>query len=233
MIGQSNMAGRGNMCDVEPVDNSRCYMLRMGRWIKMSEPVNPDRVIYLNGRGGSGISLAAQFANEYALKHQEDIGLIPAAFGGTSLSDWQPGEVLYDHAVAIAKLAQRSSDIVGILWHQGEFDANLMKNVNTYYSKFLNMISSLLRDLELSCDTPVIIGELGDYLDRYTDLSLPFYRELNTELRRIAHDTPNVAIASSKGLECKADNLHFNAVSLREFGKRYFTAYEELTKKKP
>ena len=137
MIGQSNMAGRGNLCDVEPIKNPHCYMLRMGKWIQMSEPVNPDRAIYLDGRGGSGISLAAKFADEYANKYGEDVGLIPAAYGGTTLSNWQPGEVLYDHALAIARIAQRSSEIVGILWHQGEFDANLMKNVESYYSKFL------------------------------------------------------------------------------------------------
>ena len=40
MIGQSNMAGRGEFADVEPIRNDLCYMLRMGRWqpgIKQSE----------------------------------------------------------------------------------------------------------------------------------------------------------------------------------------------------
>lgn len=32
MIGQSNMAGRGEFCDVEPISNKQCLMLRMGRW---------------------------------------------------------------------------------------------------------------------------------------------------------------------------------------------------------
>lgn len=32
MIGQSNMAGRGAIKDVEPIKNGKCFMLRMGRW---------------------------------------------------------------------------------------------------------------------------------------------------------------------------------------------------------
>ena len=43
LIGQSNMAGRGTIGDVPPIDNKNCLMLRMGRWQKMSEPINPDR----------------------------------------------------------------------------------------------------------------------------------------------------------------------------------------------
>ena len=46
MIGQSNMAGRGDIGDVEPIHNSNCYMLRMGRWQPMTEPVNTDRAVF-------------------------------------------------------------------------------------------------------------------------------------------------------------------------------------------
>ena len=232
MIGQSNMAGRGDLCDVEPIKNPHCDMLRMGRWIEMSEPVNPDRPVTVNGRGGSGISLAARFADEYAKKYGEDVGLIPAAYGGTSLSDWQPGGILFDHAVAISKIAQRSSRIIGILWHQGEYDANLMKNVSTYRERFINMTDALFHELELAEDTPIIIGGVGDFLDTYTPLSLPLGRELNRELQGIRQYRPNVAFASAEGLTCKNDNIHFDSVSLRIFGKRYFTEYEKLIEKK-
>ena len=43
MLGQSNMAGRGNFGEVEEINNPLCKMLRNGRWQYMSEPVNPDR----------------------------------------------------------------------------------------------------------------------------------------------------------------------------------------------
>ena len=65
LIGQSNMAGRGTIGDVPPIKNKNCLMLRMGRWQKMSEPINPDRSIF-EGSPRSGICLAASFADEMA-----------------------------------------------------------------------------------------------------------------------------------------------------------------------
>ena len=62
MIGQSNMAGRGDFGEVERIDNADCYMLRMGRWQKMSEPINPDRAIF-DVEFHSGINLCASFAS--------------------------------------------------------------------------------------------------------------------------------------------------------------------------
>ena len=36
MIGQSNMAGREYIADVSPIDIDLCFILRMGKWVKMS-----------------------------------------------------------------------------------------------------------------------------------------------------------------------------------------------------
>ena len=63
MIGQSNIAGRGEFGEVEAIENDDCFMLRMGLWEKMSEPINPDAPIYCEDFH-SGISLAASFADE-------------------------------------------------------------------------------------------------------------------------------------------------------------------------
>ena len=61
MIGQSNMAGRGDIADVEPIDNFRCYMLRNGRFIRMREPINTDRPVF--GKGfTSGIPIGLRSA---------------------------------------------------------------------------------------------------------------------------------------------------------------------------
>ena len=72
MIGQSNMAGRGDFEGVEPIRNEMCYMLRMGRCQEMREPVNTDRNIFADCEDiygnsyHSGIGLAPKFADLYA-----------------------------------------------------------------------------------------------------------------------------------------------------------------------
>lgn len=121
------MAGRGDFGEVEEIRNQLCFMLRNGRWQPISEPINPDRQIF--GFFHSGIGLAASFADEYAKYYGEKVGLIPCAEGNTAISEWQPGEILFENAVTQAKLAKRTSEIAGILWHQGGNDSMEIENV--------------------------------------------------------------------------------------------------------
>ena len=112
LIGQSNMAGRGYINEVPAIVNEGILMLRNGRWQMMAEPIHFDRP-------GAGIGMAISFAAGFRADHPEvQVGLIPCADGGTSLDDWAVGGLLFEHAMAQAKLAQRSSIIKGILWHQ-------------------------------------------------------------------------------------------------------------------
>lgn len=222
MIGQSNMAGRGDLGQVKPIRNPLCYMLRMGRWQPMCEPVNPDRGIF-EGRFRSGISLAASFADSYARHFQAPAGLIPCADGGTSISQWMPGELLYDHAVMQTRLAQRTSKLKAILWHQGESDCLSDETVEAYRQRCLTVITQLRKDLNAE-DVPVILGELPWQLTEKVHTQ-GREQKINAILRQLSQEIPNCAIASSHGLSMKPDGLHFDAEACREFGKRYFEAY--------
>ena len=61
------------------------------------------------------------------------------ADGGTTLARWQPGEILYDHAVFLARLGMRSGELAGILWHQGESDSDTEENARSYGERFEKM----------------------------------------------------------------------------------------------
>ena len=225
MIGQSNMAGRGDIADVPPIRNPLCHMLRMGRWQKMSEPINPDRAIF-EWRYRSGVGLAASFADEVANRDGEKVGLIPCADGGTMLSQWMPGELLYDHAVMQTRLAMRTSRLSGILWHQGESDCRGDFSAEQYKEDFIKMITSLKKDVGVT-DIPVIIGELShSYGEQHGMGELP--EILNGVFYEIAKELPNCSVVSSEGLNMKADGLHFDSASLRIFGRRYANAYFDL-----
>ena len=109
LVGQSNMAGRGDLTPENTITAPDCFMLRMGRWQPMSEPINVDRAVAEGAVPRSGANLAASFAAQLQKETGAKIGLIPCADGGTRISQWQPGEVLFDHAVFQAKLAMRTS----------------------------------------------------------------------------------------------------------------------------
>lgn len=226
LIGQSNMAGRGDFGEVPEIINEKCFMLRNGRWQPMSEPINPDRSVFPVGelKIHSGVGLAASFADAWAKEFNEDVGLIPCADGGTMIREWQPGEALYTNAVMQTRLALRESVLAGILWHQGESDSGSMENVALYRKSFLNMLVSLKKDIGVT-DVPLIIGELGDFVKYYKAGKYAFSDEMNKVLHALSEELPDCGIASAKGLECRADNIHFNSASYRELGLRYFREY--------
>jgi hypothetical protein len=221
MLGQSNMAGRGRPGDVPPIENENLFMLRNGKWWPLSEPVNYDRPF-------AGTGLAASFVNAYAEKFGGEAGLIPCADGGSSLDDWSIGGPLYDHAVFQTNLAQRISVVKGILWHQGEADSEVEEKAQTYIPRFLKIINALRQDCGIE-KVPVIMGELGAFLEQRPNREIQYFPLVNKALAEIAASQGGFALASADGFVSNGDNLHFDAPSLREFGKRYFQKYLELT----
>ena len=228
MIGQSNMAGRGDFGEVEPINNDRCYMLRMGRWQRMSEPINVDRDV-LNIRFHSGVCLAASFADEVSNYKNCKVGLIPCADGGTSIRQWQPGEILFDHAVMMAKLAMRTSKLGGIIWHQGESDCRGIYEPEKYRERFLRTMTELRKELNAE-HLPLIVGEISENISKDWDAK-DYPVKFNKLLHELAAELPNCKVVATTDLILKDDGIHFNSASLRELGRRYFEKYKEIVER--
>lgn len=219
LIGQSNMAGRGCLTEVHEIDTTRIKVLRNGRWQPMFRPINPDRSV-------SGVNLAESFAEAYAKKYEVDVGLICCADGGTNLEQWQEGELLYDNAVYQAKLAQRTSTIAGVLWHQGE--GNCREGAfDNYKIDFEKIMNALRRDLDLY-DVPFLLGGLGDFLSECEQFPfLKNYPFVNKQLKQVVKDNPMTCFIPADNLTSNSDKLHFDSKGLYEFGLRYFEGYEK------
>ena len=222
LIGQSNMCGRGNVAQAREIDSSKIKVLRNGRWQNFYRPVNPDRAT-------AGVCLAESFAEAYSKKYGVEVGLIPCADGGTSLMRWAVGDLLFDNAVNCARLAQRTSTIVGVLWHQGEAECSV-PSCYSYAERFQPIMDAFRRELGLE-NVPFIIGGLGDFLkDRTCDPFLANYPIVNEQLKLVAERNKLVGFVSAEGLGANKDNLHFNSESLYEFGLRYFEEFERFEK---
>lgn len=222
MIGQSNMAGRGFMNEVPLICNERIQMLRNGRWQMMAEPINYDRPV-------AGVGPAGSFAAMWCMEHEEDkIGLIPCAEGGSSLDDWNVDQTLYQHAVSQTRFALQDTELVGILWHQGENDS-FGGSYQTYYEKLQVIVERLRNDLNAE-KVPFIMGGLGDYLGKSGfGSNCTEYEMVNRELLRFAMEQECTYFATAEGLTPNPDGIHIDAVSQRRFGIRY---YEAFSKKK-
>jgi hypothetical protein len=220
LIGQSNMAGRGFTHEVPPIYNERIMMLRNGRWQMMTEPIHFDRPV-------AGIGLAASFAEAWCMDNEEEkIGLIPCAEGGSSIDEWSLDGTLFRHAINEAKFAMEDSELVGILWHQGESDSQDGK-YKEYYEKILRIINKIRRELSVP-NIPFIIGGLGDYLGTVAfGAGCVEYQFINEELQKYAQGNENCYYVTAKGLTSNPDGIHINAMSQRIFGIRYYEAYRK------
>lgn len=218
MIGQSNMAGRGFINEVPMICNERILMLRNAGWQMMAEPINYDRP-------NAGIGLAGSFAAMWCMEHEgEQIGLIPCAEGGSSLDDWAVDKNLFKNAVIQAGFAIQDSELIGILWHQGESDS-YGGGYQTYYKKLQVIIESLRKELN-AFEVPLIIGGLGDFLGKNGfGLNCTEYELVNEQLLKFAREQENSCFVTAEGLTPNPDGIHMDAVSQRRFGVRYYEAF--------
>ena len=216
MIGQSNMAGRGFLNEVEPIKDERLHMMRNGRWRPLTEPVNFDRPT-------AGICPATSFVYRYIQENPDaEAALIPCADGGTGIDDWQKGMPLYENALFCTRMAMKASTLTGILWHQGEHDS-CAELIDSYEEKFLQFYHDLMADI--GENVPFLMGgvPMAEYSD---DPDRRYYAAiLNKKLLAIAEKTPGIYFVSSKGLECNPDFLHIKAASQRIFGERYYKVF--------
>ncbi|MBP2619183.1 hypothetical protein J2772_004397 [Chryseobacterium jejuense] len=153
--------------------------------------------------------------------------MIPCADGGTSLDDWTISGALFENAVSQAKLAQRTSQIADILWHQGENDCSPEK-AERYGEKFSVIMEALRQELNIP-EVPLVIGGLGNFLSEgIFGQYFASYPLINQALEGFSETHANCYFITAKGLTANADNIHFNAMSQRVLGVRYYSAFRDL-----
>ncbi len=216
LMGQSNMAGRGKIETEDKTPHPRVIMFETNNsWAAAIDPITKDR------KSGLGVGPGLSFGKTMADRNPDvTIGLIPCAVGGTPLKRWQKGGDLYERAVKRAKLAMKDGTLKGVIWHQGESDTGAKTNADTYGTRLAQMIKDLRADLDAP-NLPVVVGELGPFVINRTKDNLPLAKIVDDALKNLSNNIPLTACASSEGLKDGGDNLHFDAASQREFGRRY------------
>lgn len=222
LMGQSNMAGRGQLEKTAAPLHPRILMLtKESRWEPAAEPLHFDKSI-------AGAGLGASFALRMAESAPQDvIGLVPCAVGGTPLSRWQKGEDLYEQALKRIQTAQKNGTVRGILWHQGENDALDVQKAESYGRRLAKMVNDLRQDLG-NRNLPFVAGTLGDFLSDDASGNPYHWRTVNAQLQLLPGLVSGTAIVDAGGLKPKSDGVHFDTPSLRTLGDRYAAAMQQL-----
>lgn len=218
LTGQSNMSGRGKVGPQDKIPNPHVWMLtKAGTWVPAVDPMHFDKP-HIDGVGpGRTFGIAVAKADPSV-----EVGLVPCAFGGTSIEQWHKGGKLYDDAIERAKIAEKHGTFKAILWHQGESDANPRKE-KSYPAKLKKLIAEFRADLNAP-NLPFVAGQLGRFHQKHA----PGTNLFNEQLVEMEKTEPHYTCVSSKGLTDKGYGTHFNAESQREFGRRYAAAYFKL-----
>jgi len=242
-IGQSNMAGRAPITEVEQAEdltdvyllndydkwedaafgNDKYYMTKnvMSGFNRYSTMETTDKQnLY------SPVSVFAQ--NMKAQNPQASIGIISNAVGGTTVNQWQKGNSssYYFETVRRTKEAMKYGTLKGILWHQGEGNA-WEHGVDGYMNSLKTLVADLKTDLGIE-DLPFIVGGISTDMDVQNGTT--YYEQINSILETVQKEIPYTAFVSSQGLHTLGDNLHFDTASQKELGQRYAESMLEILK---
>lgn len=128
----------------------------------------------------------------------------------------------YQRLIEMAKIAQKSGVIKGILLHQGESNTG----DKTWPAQVKKIYDDILADLNMAPNSiPLIAGELVAAEQGGKCASH------NAIIAALPQSIPKALVVSSNGLTALKDGLHFDSAGVREFGKRYAEALLQYLKK--
>jgi hypothetical protein len=237
LIGQSNMEGFGTSYDAA-LDAPQPRVLQFGSrdgmeslWLEAHHPLTSLTA------GVSSIGMGLEFAKTLLASNAHPdvvICLINHAKGTTAIQWWAPGVMdnkqtnpvtglnyyLYDEAVKRVTNAAVYGVVKGVLWHQGEYNANSNSNPspepNLYAQRLQSLVDNLRRDLGVP-GLPFVCGKL---MPGYNFTGDP--ATVEAALADLPNQRFNTDCVDNAGLTPRADQLiHFDAVSQRELGRRY------------
>ncbi|HLG38945.1 MAG TPA: sialate O-acetylesterase [Chitinophagaceae bacterium] len=220
LAGQSNMAGRGIVEPKDTVPDKRILSInKNGELIIAKEPLHwyePER---------TGLDCGYSFGKTLIKNIPANISvlLIPTAIGGSSISQWIGDSLyrnvkLYSNFVSKVEIANQYGIIKGILWHQGESDAN-EKDIPLYRER-LGQLFTKFRSAVGKNDLPILLGELGSFSKDKEHFSL-----INKAIHEYSLQDKNTAVISTGDLKDKGDSLHFNSQGQRKVGERFAKVY--------
>lgn len=234
LMGQSNMKGRGVMPE-EPKRDPHIVMMHLtdDSWYLARHPLHlaGDAKTFA-GHDNAGVGPGLAFAETLLAQNPKaTIGLISCAVGGSLINRWQKGAKLYDEALRRAKLALQTTAPVkgrirGVLWLQGEANANAA-GLGVHEAKLLKLVDDLRADLSQP-NLPFIactIGEMGDAS------TLTNKAAMNQILIALPSKRPGTACVDARASKTHiGDNVHFDTAAQNEIGRRFAAKMSELLK---
>lgn len=226
LSGQSNMAGAALSSEI-PKEYaklpSNVRMWESGNWIE----------IKLDTKFGPEVGFAFEMSKKWP---KLKIGLVKVGISGAGIVSWvgEPTDgktkKAYEYGQAFegwtskVKKALKSSPgatLKGVLWMQGETDANKKELAEKYKENLIKLIKAFRKEVEI--DTlPFFIGKIQ--AKRFL-----FLKEVWKAQEETVKETPYTVLVNTDDLELHADELHFSAKGQLGLGKSFASEYIKLS----
>lgn len=147
--GQSNMMGYAPELHQYAPTTIKATMLTTGnKWAELRDPYSIASDPLARG------SFMAWIANAHLRKTGVPLAVIPAAKGGSNISQWQEDEALY--TAMRQRVTLTGGKAKAVLWFQGESDAQTP--ADTYAEKLSDLADNVNEDFRGAVLVPAIIG---------------------------------------------------------------------------
>lgn len=155
------------------------------------------------------------------------IAIVKTSGGGTKLwKHWLPGKPMYERFLknmdkAIGDLKERGVpyELCGMLWMQGESDAEFLEWANAYADN-LRLLFKDVRKKTGKEDLPIVMGRISIGLLRKTPWNFDFTEVVQAAQDEVAREDGNVYIIHTDKLGTWKDNTHFDSEANLWLGKK-------------
>ena len=226
LAGQSNMAGRGVVGQIDSTRHPRVFALKADMtWGPAREPLHLDKPNIVGV--GPGYAFGRAMADRDTAV---TIGLIPTAVGGSSVGAWRPGgehgklDVRpYDDAISrvFRVMALHGGKLKGIIWHQGESDRN--SPPDEHLEHLVELVNRFRTEFQTQ-NLPFVAAQMAEFYTRHE----PGAFAINEAIAKLPSRVPFTQVVSAEGFTHKGDSVHLDARSERELGDRYAKAMIRL-----
>ena len=240
VAGQSNASGRGTAGATAPTNASRLWLFDdQQNWVQLSEPADAESAqqidIAFNEGVAVGNSFATSLADTIAGGIAGNVGVLMAAKGATSTTDWQRGThpvgrgTLYGGLLGKVRHALRYPGVTlgAIVWSQGPRDATEV--TPTWDTNMDTFIADLRADLSLP-NLPIIYEHIPPTVATPT-ASYPSWATVRTQQAGWAQATvpKRVMVDPPDGpFELDGASVHFTTPTAETFGASLGAAYLAL-----
>jgi len=223
LAGQSNMAGRGLVEPQDTIPSDRILTInRNGEITVAKEP------LHFYEPTMTGLDCGLSFGKEMLTMIPQDISilLIPTAVGGSTISQWL-GDSIHRQVPLLTNFedkvrsAKKAGKIKGILWHQGEGDANEIDI--PLYEERLGELFTIFRKIAGNKKLPVVLGELGTFSKNSEN-----WMKINEQIHLYVSVDNNSGFITTADLNHKGDGIHFDSEGQRIMGRRFARKFSDL-----